>query len=93
MKLKRSRLTKAEFLTLISSDDVWLRSMSESNIRNGYRACGIFPVDREAYPKQRFSPKLLERYETWLKGEQPHKNLKILKKKFFSWFYAEFIQD
>ena len=29
-----------------------------------------------------------------LKGEQPHKNLKILKKKiFFSWFYAEFIQD
>ena len=71
MKLKRSRLTKAEFLTLISSDGVWLHSMSESNIRNGYRACGIFPVDREAYPKQRFSPKLLERYETWLKEGRP----------------------
>ena len=58
---------KSELLTLISSDDVWLCSMSESNIRNGYRACGIYPVDRAAYPKQRFSPKLLERYETWLK--------------------------
>ena len=27
------------------------------------------------------------------KGEQPHKNLEILKKPFFSCFYAEFIQD
>ena len=66
VNLKRSRLSKSEFLTILSSKDVWEASLSEKNIVKGFQKCGIYPLDREAYPKFRFSPMLLNRYNTWV---------------------------
>ena len=64
LRLKRSRLTKAEFTTLLVSKDVWDASVNAENICNGFRRCGIFPFDRNTYPKDRFDPNLLNRYNT-----------------------------
>ena len=66
VKLRRSKLSKVEFLTIISSEDVWNKSFTESNIINGFNKCGIVPCDRHAYPRKRFHPNLLNRYETWV---------------------------
>ena len=64
VKLRRSKLSKSEFLTIISSKDVWNKSFIKSNIINRFNKCGIVPHDRHAYPRKRFHPNLLNRYET-----------------------------
>ena len=66
VNLKRSSLSKSEFLTTLSSKDVWTASLSEKNIVKGFQKCGISPLDRQAYLKFRFSPMLLNRYNTWV---------------------------
>ena len=32
----------------------------------GFQSCWVYPLDRDAYPKYRFSPMLLNRYNTWV---------------------------
>ena len=66
VKLHRSKLSKSEFLTIISSKDAWNKSFTKSNIINGFNKCGIVPCDQHAYPQERFHPNLLNRYETWV---------------------------
>ena len=63
MKMKISRLSKSEFPTLLSSEEVWRKSFSKENIQNGFRKCGIAPCDREKYPIRRLSSNLLNRYK------------------------------
>ena len=62
----RTKLTKAEFATLLSSDEVWRASFTKENIAAGFRKCGIFPIDRGQYPIERFSPPVLARYNQWV---------------------------
>ena len=66
VKVRRSKLSKAEFLTIISSKDVSNKTFTESNIITGCNKCGIVPCDRHVYPQKRFHPNLLNRYETWV---------------------------
>ena len=61
----RSRLTKAEFLTIISSEEVWNKAFTEKNIKSGFEKCGIMHCNRGVYPRTRFHANLLNRYETW----------------------------
>ena len=71
IKIKRKRLSKSEFLTVLASEDVWKKSFSEVNIKNGFRKCGILPCDQDMYPKKRFNVKLLQRYDAWVENGKP----------------------
>ena len=65
----RSRLTKSEFLTIISSEEVWNKAFTEKNIKSGFEKCGIMSCNRGVYPKTRFHANLLiNRYETWVEN-------------------------
>ena len=72
IKPHRLKLSKSEFLTIISRKDLWNKSFTESNIINGFNKCGIVPCDRHAYPRKRFHPNLLNRYETWVANGREH---------------------
>ena len=39
MKTTRNRLTKAEFSSYLCDPEVWAKSLSEDNIKNGFRGC------------------------------------------------------
>ena len=52
IKIKRKRLSKPEFLTVIASEDEWKRPFSEVNIKNNFQKCGILPCDQDMYPKK-----------------------------------------
>ena len=67
----RSRLTKAEFATLISSRDVWQKAFSVENITARFQKCGISPCDRSTYPEYRFNANLKKRYDTWIGNGKP----------------------
>ena len=71
LHLTRSRLSKAEFASLLVSDDVWKTAFSSENITHGFAKCGIAPFNRNAYPKYRFKPILLKRYNTWVANGKP----------------------
>ena len=64
-----SKLTKANFVNLLSK--VWHEGLKPSNVVSGFRATGIFPVDREKYKKSRLDPRLLKRYENWVRLGKP----------------------
>ena len=68
LNLTRARLSKAEFLKIISSE-VWNVAFSAKNIESGFMKCGIIPSDRYAYPQHRFNGNLLNRYKIWWKTE------------------------
>lgn len=44
-----SKLAKANFVNLLSK--VWHEGLTPSNVISGFRTTGIYPVDREKYPK------------------------------------------
>ena len=65
------KLSKAEFGTILSSEDVWKKSFSIENIQKGFKKCSIYPVDSESYPKERFNPNLKKRYDMWVENGKP----------------------
>ena len=67
----RLKLSKAEFGTILSSEDVWKKSFSIENIQKGFKKCSIYPVDSESYPKERFNPNLKKRYDMWVENGKP----------------------
>jgi len=71
LHLNRSKLTKAEFCTFLSDDLVWKKALTEEHIQNGFRKCGIWPLNREAYPEHRFNKNLKNRYDVWLGEGKP----------------------
>ena len=71
MKMKISRLSKLEFSTLLSTEEVWKKSFSKENIQTGFRKCGIVTCNREMHPVRRLSSALLKRYKTWVENGKP----------------------
>ena len=67
----RLKLSKAEFETILSREDVWKKSFSIENIQKGFIKCSIYPVDTESYPKERFNPNLKKRYDIWVENGKP----------------------
>lgn len=64
-----SKLAKANFVNLLSK--VWHEGLTPSNVIIGFRTTGIYLADREKYPKSWLDPRLLKRYDTWLKSGKP----------------------
>ena len=54
----KSALSKGEFVNLLCS--IWNEGMTESNIKSGFSATGIWPLDRK-YPAKRFNLRLLQK--------------------------------
>ena len=53
-------LSKSEFVDLVC--EVWREGLSSMNIISGFRACGIYPVNRNKYPTDRLNPTKLQAY-------------------------------
>ena len=60
----------AEFVNLISSD--WHEGMNENNEIAGFETTGIWPLDLEKYDKSRFDPRLVAKYDEWIKIGKTH---------------------
>ena len=71
----RRALTRAEFVDEICS--IWYECLSPSNIKNGFAATGIFPVNSVKYPRKRFNARLLRRYEVW-RAEGKQQDMEIM---------------
>ena len=64
----RSRLRKAEFATLLASENVWEKAFLKENIQNEFRKCGIFPCNRDRYTVHRLDKNLKNRYYSWVEN-------------------------
>ena len=78
-----AKLTKTKFLEQLGS--VWPEVFTETNIKNGFRKCGLFPVNRREYPESAFLPSLLVTYKaqnpalyTDTPVQKPHTPLKFI---------------
>ena len=78
--LKRSRLTKADFTTLLVTQDVWNASVNVENICNSFRRWDICPFSRNTYLKDRFHPNLFSMCNTWIEEERKYLTAKKLNK-------------
>ena len=61
-----SKLPKANFVNLLSN--VWHEGITPSNVVSAFRTRGIYPVDREKYPKSRIDSGLVKRYDVCLEN-------------------------
>ena len=62
----RECFSKPLFVDLLCS--IWQERLSPENAISGFKATGIFPVNRTKYPKERMDPRLLKQYENWVKS-------------------------
>ena len=65
----KETISKGTFVDLLS--EVWHKGLSPNNIIAGFRATGIFPVDRSKYPNERFDARLVKRYNQWVELGKP----------------------
>ena len=59
----KSTLSKGEFVHLLCS--IWNEGMIEPNIKSGFSATGLWPLDRGKYSANRFDPRVLQKYKEW----------------------------
>eukprot|EP00111_Clytia_hemisphaerica_P004974 TCONS_00014297-protein len=78
LRMTNDQLSKPEFASILSSDEVWAASLSIASIKNGFRRCGISPVDCSQYPTNRFNTLLKNRYDTWVAEGKNHYRAKSL---------------
>ena len=63
----RETISKPVFVNSLS--EIWHKCLSSSNIISGFRATGIYPINREKYPQDRFDQ--LKRYKNWVDLGRP----------------------
>lgn len=56
-----SRISKRRFSELLK--DCWIQSFKSQSIKSGFSSCGIFPCDKDKFPREAYDPVKLERYE------------------------------
>lgn len=56
----QQKLSKADFVNVLGK--VWLTGLSKQNIVSGFSKTGVYPVDKNKYPPERFDPAKLRRY-------------------------------
>lgn len=62
-------ITKSVFVNKIS--EVWHEGLSPDNVKAGFEATGICPLDRSKYPENRLDPRLLKQYNDWIATGKP----------------------
>lgn len=65
----REPLRKAAFVDMLCG--VWRQGLSSDNVKAGFRATGIVPVDKSKYSVDRLDPIKLKTYERWINNGKP----------------------
>ena len=65
----KQTMRKSTFVDKLS--EVWHKGLSPENIKSGFHATGIYPVDRSKFPTDRIDPRLLKRYNQWVALGKP----------------------
>ena len=65
----REPLRKAGFVNMLCR--VWKQGLSIDNIKAGFRATGIVPIDKSKYNIDRLDPIKLETYKKWVDNGKP----------------------
>ena len=65
----REPLKRSQFADLLCS--VWHEGLSPDNIKSGFRATGIYPLDRSVYDLSRLDPIKVKSYEEWNAAGRP----------------------
>ena len=58
--------------------DIWHQGLSPKNVKAGFQATGIFPVDSTKFPKHHLDRRLVKRYELWVSLGKPENLLQEL---------------
>ena len=72
----RETITKSTFVDLLCS--IFHEGLSIQNAISGFKATGIFPVNKNMYPQNRFDPRLLKRYNIWFEMGKPEEIMEDL---------------
>lgn len=59
-RLNQRSLTKSEFCDLLC--EVWRDGLSKEVIQNSFRVTGLYPLNKDVYPKDRLDPVKLDRF-------------------------------
>ena len=65
----KESISKSTFVDLFSQ--VWCKGLSETNIISGFRATGIFPINRDKYNIKCFDNWLYNHYQPWIELGRP----------------------
>ena len=65
----KQTMKKSTFVNKLG--EVWHKGLSPENVKAGFRATGIYPVDREKFPKDRLDRRLSKRYDQWAELGKP----------------------
>ena len=65
----KQTMNKSTFVNKLG--EVWHKGLSPENVKAGFRATGIYPVDREKSPKDRLDKRLSKRYDQWAELGKP----------------------
>ena len=65
----KQTMKKSTFVNKLG--EVWHKGLSPENVKAGFRATGIYPVDREKFPKDRLDRRLSKRYDQWVELGKP----------------------
>ena len=52
--------------------DIWHQGLSPDNIKAGFKATGIYPVDSTKFPKDRLDKRLVKQYDLWVSLGKPN---------------------
>ena len=72
----RMPMRKANFVNKLG--EIWYKGLSPENIKAGFRATGVFPVDKEKFPTSRLDSRLVKTYQNWLSAGRPKQVLEDL---------------
>ena len=56
-------LRKARFVNMLSS--IWRKGLSESNVKAGFEAIGIYPINSSKYKTEQLDPVKLRKFNKW----------------------------
>ena len=69
----KQSMRKDIFVNKIS--EIWYNGLKESNIKSGFEATGIFPVNSAKYPEKRFDQRLITRFNSWVANGKPESDM------------------
>ena len=69
----KQSMRKEIFVNKIS--EIWYNGLKESNIKNGFEATGIFPVNSAKYPEKRSDQPLITRFNLWVANGKPETDM------------------
>lgn len=71
-RMNQRKMTKPEFVDTLCA--IWNEALSAENIKKGFESTGIYPINREKYPKERLDVLKLDRYTRTKQSDETNVN-------------------